>query len=104
MKPDKYTILYTSNFINQFNGILKYFVHELKNKIAAESFYNEVIEKIEKRSKTPTSFEKYVGAKKRKHTYYKIYVKNFIIFYIVKDRKMEIRSILHSKRNFQKII
>ncbi|MBO5005188.1 MAG: type II toxin-antitoxin system RelE/ParE family toxin [Clostridia bacterium] len=104
MENNKYTIKYSSTFINQFNNILKYFVHKLKNKIAAENFYNEVIKEIETRSKNPENYEKYLSTRKRKNSYYRIYVKNYIIFYIVKDTTMEIRRILYSKRNFDKLI
>lgn len=104
MKNNEYVIRYSSTFINQFNNILKYFIHKLKNKIGAENFYNEVIKEIEKRSKSPESYEKYMSNKKRKNIYYRIYVKNYTIFYIVKDNVMEIRRILYSKRNFDKLI
>lgn len=101
---NKYTIKYSSTFINQFNNILKYFVYKLKNKIAAENFYNEVIKEIEKRSENPENYEKYRGARKRKNTYYRIYVKNYTIFYIVKDNIIEIRRILYSRRNFDNLL
>ena len=104
MVKNKYTIIYSSTYINQFNGILKYFVNNLKNKIAAENFYNEVIRKIEKRSKNPKSYEKYISDKKRKNTFYRIYVKNYTIFYTVKDNTMESRRILYSKRDFDKLV
>lgn len=104
MAKNNYNIKYSATFINQFNNILKYFVHKLKNKIAAENFYNEVTKEIEKRSENPESFEKHISTKKRKNTYYKIYVKNYTIFYVVKDNTMEVRRILYSKRNFDKLI
>lgn len=104
MAKNKYTIKYTATFTNQFDNILKYFIQKLKNKIAAESFYNEVIAEIERRSKNPESFEKYRSSRKRKNTYYRIYIKNYTIFYIVKDNTMEIRRILYSKRNFDNLI
>lgn len=104
MENNKYTIKYSSTFIKQFNNILKYFMHKLKNKIAAENFYNDVINEIETRSKNPESYEKYLSTRKRKNSYYKIYVKNYIIFYVVKDNTMEIRRILYSRRNFDKLI
>lgn len=104
MKNNKYIIKYSSNFTNQFNDILKYFVYKLKNKIAAENFYNKVIKEIEKRSKSPKNYEKFISNKQRKNRYYRIYVKNYTIFYIVKDNTMEIRKILYSKRNFRKLI
>ncbi len=104
MANNKYTIKYSSTFISQFNSILNYFVHNLKNRIAAENFYDEVIKEIEKRSKNPEGFEKYISTKKRKNTYYRIYVKNYTIFYVVKENTMEVRRILYSRRNFDKLI
>ncbi len=104
MKSNKYIIEYSSTFINHFNNILRYFVHKLKNKIGAENFYNEVIKEIEKRSKNPENYEKYISNKKRKNTYYRIYVKNYTIFYVVKDNTMQVRRILYSRRNFSKLI
>lgn len=101
---NKYTIKYTDTFIKQFNNILKYFIYKLQNKIATENFYNEVIKEIEKRSEYPESFEKYNSSRKRKNTYYRIYVKNYIIFYTIKDNTMQVRLILSSRRNFYKLI
>lgn len=101
---NKYTIKYTDTFIKQFNNILKYFIYKLQNKIAAENFFNEVIKEIEKRSKYPESFEKYNSSRKRKNTYYRIYVKNYTIFYTIKDNTIRVRLILSSRRNFYKLI
>ncbi len=104
MANSKYTIIYSSTFINQFNSILRYFVDNLKNKIAAENFYNDVIKEIENRSKSPQSYEKYISNRKRKNTYYRIYVKNYTIFYTVNNNNMEMRRILYTKRNLHKLI
>ena len=104
MAKNKYIIKYTDTFTKQFNVILRYFINKLQNRIVAETFYNEVIAKIEKRSENPESFEKYKSSRKRKNTYYRIYVKNYTIFYVVKNNTMEIRRILYSRRNFDKLI
>ena len=104
MAKNSYIIKYTDVFTSQFNSVLKYFIYELNNKIAAEKFFNEVITKIEKRSENPESFEKYKSNKKRKDTYYRIYVKNYTIFYVVRDNSMEIRRILYSRRDFNNLL
>ncbi len=104
MAKNKYTIKYTDTFTKQYNNILKYFVYKLQNKIVAENFYNEVITEIEKRSESPESFEKYKSSRKRKNTYYRIYVKNYTIFYVVKNNTIEIRRILYSRRNFENLM
>ena len=101
---NKYKIKYTSTFIKQFDNISKYFIYKLQNKIVAENFYNEVITEIEKRSENPESFENYKSSRKRKNTYYRIYVKNYTIFYVVQNNTMEIRRILYSRRNFDNLI
>lgn len=49
MANNKYSIRYTPTFVKQFNNILSYFIQKLNNKIAAENFYNEVIQEIENR-------------------------------------------------------
>ena len=104
MASKKYTIKYTATFISQFNNILKYFMSKLNNKIAAENFYMEVTSEIEKRSQNPESYEKYISQRKRKYAYYRIYVKNYTVFYTVKDDVMEVRRILYSRRNFDDFI
>ena len=104
MAKNRYVITYSDTFVKQFNNILKYFIYKIQNKIAAKNFYVEVIQEIEKRSENPESFEKYNSRRKRKNTYYRIYVKNYTIFYVVKNDTMEIRRILYSKRNFDSLI
>ena len=104
MAKNKYTIKYTETFIKQFNNISRYFIYKLRNKISAENFYNEVLKEIEKRSEYPESFEKYNSTRKRKNTYYRIYVKNYTIFYTIKDNTMQVRLILSSRRKFDKLI
>ncbi len=104
MAKNKYTIKYSDTFVKQFNNILKYFIYKLQNKIVAENFYDEVIKEIETRRVYPESFEKYNSRRKRKNTYYRIYVKNYTIFYTVRDNVIEVRRILSSRRNFDKLI
>lgn len=104
MANNIYTIKYSATFISQFNNILKYFIYNLKNRIAAENFYDEVVKEIEKRSENPEGFEKYISTRKRKYVYYRIYVKNYTIFYVVKENTMEVRRILYSRRNFYKLV
>ena len=100
MANKKYEIRYLPTFISQFNNILYYITYELKNKIAADNFYNEVVKQIEKRSNAPESYEVFKTFNGGKIKYYKINVKNFKIFYIVKGKVIEIRRIYYIKSNF----
>ena len=104
MANKKYEIRYLPTFISQFNNILYYITYELKNKIAADNFYNEVVKQIEIRSNAPESYEVFKTTKGEKIKYYKINVKKYTIFYVVKDNVMEIRRIYYSQRNFENLI
>ncbi len=104
MANKKYEIRYLPTFISQFNNILYYITYELKNKIAADDFYTEVVKQIEIRSYAPKSYEVFKTISKEKIKYYKINVKKYSIFYVVKDNIMEIRRIYYSQRNFEKLI
>lgn len=104
MANRKYEIRYLPTFISQFNNILYYITYELKNKIAANALYKDVIKQIETRRKAPESYEVFKVLKDEKVKYYKINVKNYTIFYVVKDNIMEVRRIYYSQRNFEKLI
>ena len=103
MGNNKYTIKYLPTFSEQLNNILYYFVNVLKNEIAAKNFYKEVFDKIEKRSFNPTSFKVFKISKLENINWYRIYVKNFTIFYVVRDNVMEIRRIYYSRSNFNNL-
>ena len=104
MENKQYEIKYFPTFINQFNEILYYIVHNLENKDVADKLYKEVVKQIEKRSKSPTAFEIFKNTKDKNINWYKLRVKNFTIFYMVRNNSMEIKRIYYSKRNFNKLI
>lgn len=104
MGSRKYEIRYLPTFISQFNSILYYIAYELKNKIAADNFYTEVVEQIEIRSEYPEAYEVFKILKDGNTKYYKINVKNYTIFYVVKDNIMEARRIYYIQRNFEKLL
>ena len=99
-----YQIRYLPTFISQFNNILYYIKYELKNKIAADSLYNEVVTQIEIRSQAPESYEIFKKFENVNIKYYKINIKNYTVFYSVKGNIMEVSRIYYSQRNFDKLI
>ena len=91
-------------YISQLNNILFYITYELKNKIAADNFYNEVVKQIEIRSNFPESYQVFKTIQDKQIKYYKINVKSFTIFYVVKDNVMEVRRIYYNQRNLDNLI
>lgn len=100
----KYHIRYFPLFYKDLNKITNYIIYKLNNKIAANNLIDEIEYEIKKRAYNPENYEKYKSSKNRKDTYYKLYIKKYIVFYIVKDDIMEVRRILYSRRNFNKLI
>lgn len=100
----KYKIIYLPLFYRDLDKITDYIRYKLENEIVANNFVNELEEEIKQRAYNPDSFEKYTSIRKRDSIYYRIYIKNYTVFYTVKDDIMEIRRILCSKRNFDKLI
>lgn len=98
MEKSKYTIKYFPTFIKQLDKIFYYFVHMLNNKIAAENFYEEIFTKIERRSLNPSAYEIFKTTNKGDN-WYRLRVKKFTIFYMVRNNTMEVRVILYNKRN-----
>ena len=52
----------------------------------------------------PLSFELYRSPKKSADTYYRIYVGNYTVFYVVIDDVMEVRRLIYSARDFDRLL
>lgn len=100
----KYDIKYSDLFYKDLNSILDYIKYELQNLVAANNLFDEVIQEVSNRAYNPDSYETYHSIRKRKSTYYRIYIKNYTIFYVIKDNTMEVRRMIYSKRNLKNII
>lgn len=99
-----YEIKYMPSFSEEIIEILLYINHKLNNKKAAENLYENVIDAILERSQNPTSFEIYRVSKILTKDWYRIYVKNYTIFYSVENSIMTVAHILYSKRDLTKFI
>ena len=104
MARNKYMIMYLPSFSEELNEIIYYITYILKNKKAAERLLEKVRKAIEKRSESPESYKNYVSKKNMKYDWYRSYVGNFTIFYVVRKNIMEIAHIIYSKRNLDELI
>lgn len=72
--------------------------------------YLDAVEKaIMERQPIAESFEPHRSVKERQYKYYRIYVKNFIIYYVVIDdigfkKIMEVRRFLYNKQDREQLI
>lgn len=110
MAEKKYRVHLLPLFEWDLAEITDYISYNLKNPQAAYLLVDEIENAIKERLTCPESFEPYPSAKDRKNPYYRIYVKNFVIYYVVIDDEdnefkiMEVRRILYSKRDKRKLI
>lgn len=65
---------------------------------------NKLEEAILERLYCPLAFEPYPSKRIRKYSYYRIYVDNFTIYYVVIDNVMEVRRVLYNGRDIDRII
>lgn len=96
----KYKLRYLPLFEDDLYDAAFYISKVLNNPDAAERLVKQTESAILKRLKAPLGYEPYRSAKERKDVYYRIYVGNYTVFYVVIGDVMEVRRFIYSRRNF----
>lgn len=91
-------------FEEDLSEIVDYITDRLRNPAAAERLVDDVENAILERLSCAESFEPYHSSRERQHSYYRIQVRNFTVFYVVIGNTMEVRRILYSSSNWKKHI
>lgn len=99
MENKKYKVRYLPVFQEDLIEATTYISNVLKNPTAANKLLEQIEKTILETSKDPLLYEPYRSAKQRKATYYRIFVKNFVVYYVVIDDVMEVRRLLYKSRN-----
>jgi hypothetical protein len=100
MGETTYTLSYLPLFYDDLEESVVYISDVLCNAEAANDLIDAVEKAILKRLPNAESFEPFHSRNERKYPYYRIYVKNYTIYYVVlpagKGKKiMEVRRMLH---------
>lgn len=101
MLNQKYTLRYLPLFHEELESAVLYIANRLGNPTAAESLLNNVESAVlERLENNPEGYEPVPSKKQRDYPYYRIYVGNYIIYYVVipegKERIMEVRRFTHT--------
>lgn len=104
MQGRQYKIRFLPLFEDDLTEIVEYIAYRLKNPLAAEELVDTVQNAIRERAACAEAFEQYPSMRDRQYPYYRIFVKNYIIFYVVIDDIMEVRRIIYSRRNLREHI
>jgi hypothetical protein len=108
--PNKtYAIRYLPLFYDDLEINALYIAEELNNPQAAIELMNAVKAAIAERQPYAESFEKYYSEKDRELPYYRIYVGNYIVWYVVIDDLndqgiMEVRRFTNKSQDQTKLI
>lgn len=97
-----YNLTFLPLFEEDLNQIVDYISLQLQNPMAALQLVDQVYAAIQERLPFAESFERVVTKKDREATYYRIYVNNYIIFYVVQGTAMEVRRILYGRQDWKK--
>ena len=104
MADKKYRIRYLPLFEQDLVQTVSYITNVLKNPDAAEKLVNDVEAAILERLHNPLAFEPYPSVKKRKYPYYRIYVRNYVVYYVVMGDIMEVRRFLYGARDIDRYL
>ena len=109
MLSKKYRLSYLPLFYEDLDEKTTYITEKLKNPQAANDLLDKVEASIMERLPVAESFEPYRSVRERRYAYYRIYVDNYIIYYVVidddpNDLVMEVRRFLYNGQNHEKLV
>lgn len=99
MKNKSYQLRYLPIFEQDLISTANYIANVLKNEVAALRLIDDIEAAIMERLNNPVAFEPYRSAKKRDYLYYRIYVRNYVVYYVVIDDVMEVRRLMYGARD-----
>lgn len=104
MSNFKYDLRYLPSFYKDLENKAIYIAEKLRNPQAASDLVDAVEKAIIERRSNAEAFEKYHSLNERKYPYYRIYVKNYVVYYVVIDDEgqnkiMEVRRFLYNKQD-----
>ena len=106
---NKYRLQYLPIFFDDLLEKASYIRDDLSNLQAANDLLTAVEEAILERLPLCESFEPYHSVRERKYPYYRIYVNNFVVYYVVIDddpnnKIMEVRRFLYKRQDSENIV
>ena len=97
MADTQYELRYLPLFYEDLEQKVIYISETLHNEKAANDLLDAVEKAIMERLPIAETFELYRSVKERQYKYYRIYVKNFVIYYVVIDIVVYVVRILHMR-------
>ncbi|MCR5024110.1 MAG: type II toxin-antitoxin system RelE/ParE family toxin [Lachnospiraceae bacterium] len=100
MLNETHELRYLPLFYEELDERVSYIAFNLENPVAANNLMDDVESAILKRLEEGPSIFEPVPSQKNRVPYYRIYVKNYVIYYVVLEENgkkiMEVRRFLHT--------
>jgi plasmid stabilization system protein ParE len=104
LENKKYSLSYLPLFKKDLLECVNYIANDLQNPLAAEKLVNDVEAAIMERLEAPLSFQPYRSTKNRELPYYRISVNNYAVYYVVIGDVMEVRRLIHNRRERNELL
>ena len=109
MYDKKYRLRYLPLFYDDLDEKVTYIAEKLKNPQAASDLLDKVEKAVLDRLPAAESFEPCHSIREKKYVYYRIYVDNFTIYYVVIDDAedspiMEVRRFLYNRQDQRRLV
>ncbi|MBD5156177.1 MAG: type II toxin-antitoxin system RelE/ParE family toxin [Butyrivibrio sp.] len=109
MPSKKYRLSYLPLFYEDLDEKITYIVEKLKNPKAANDLLDKVETAIIERLPVAESFEPYHSVREHRYAYYRIYIDNYIVYYVIiddnpNDLVMEVRRFLYNGQNRENLL
>ena len=101
---EPYKLRYLPLFWEDLSQAASCIAFDLNNPTSANRLVDNVEMGILEHLKNPTIASTYPSTRKRPHSYYRFYVGNYMVFYVVVDDIMEVRRLLYKRRDIESII
>jgi addiction module RelE/StbE family toxin len=99
-----YKLKYLPLALKDLRGITDYITDTLKAPKAALDLLNSLDDSISMLQEYPYSYKVYLSIKELEIEYRLLPVKNYLVFYVVKEQVVEIHRVVYAKMDLTKVI
>ena len=100
----RYSLRYLPLFWEDLSQAASYIAFDLKNPAAANRLVDGVEAGVLEHLENPAMAPTYPSTRNRLNPYYRFYVGNYMVFYVVIDDVVEVRRMLYKGRDIESII
>jgi plasmid stabilization system protein ParE len=97
-------VKYLPSFYQELDSIVEYISVTLEAPRAALNFLDELEKSINKLKELPNAHRLYRPVKPLKTQYRILTVKNYLVFYVVMEKHIEIHRIIYKKRDLSQLL